>query len=73
MCCTYIIYSNNIDKFYIGYSCSDINARLEKHNQNHKGFTGKANDWKLVYTEYFDSKSEAMLREKQIKSWNNVT
>ncbi|OIQ97355.1 hypothetical protein GALL_206140 [mine drainage metagenome] len=45
--------------------------RLKKHNSNHKGFTGKFNDWKIIYTETFDKKSDAMKREKEIKNWKS--
>ncbi|MCD4735677.1 MAG: GIY-YIG nuclease family protein, partial [Bacteroidales bacterium] len=43
-----------------------------KHNTNHKGFTGKANDWALVYYEIFETKSEAYARERQVKGWKNT-
>ena len=66
----YILYSESIDKFYIGYSL-DLKARLAIHNTNHKGFTGKTNDWKIVYSEKFDTKSEAYARERQVKKWKS--
>ncbi|MNK70169.1 GIY-YIG nuclease superfamily protein [compost metagenome] len=65
---TYILYSASRDRYYIG-STSD----LEKHNTNHKGFTGKAGDWKVVHMEEFPSKHESLKREKQIKSWKSRT
>jgi len=46
--------------------------RLRKHNSNHSGFTGKYNDWKIVYSEKFVSKSEAYARERQIKKWKSI-
>ena len=66
----YIIYSETIDKFYIGYT-ADLEERLIRHNQKSKGFTGKVNDWKIVYTETFDNQKQAMDREKKIKSWKS--
>ncbi|RLD58138.1 MAG: GIY-YIG nuclease family protein [Bacteroidetes bacterium] len=66
----YIIYSKNIDKFYIGFT-KNISERIRKHNSNHKGFTGKTNDWVIVYNEEFKTKSEAYSREREIKSWKN--
>ena len=66
----YIIYSGKLDRFYIGYSESP-QTRLIKHNQKHKGYTGRANDWELVYTESFDTKEAAKGREKQLKSWKD--
>ena len=67
----YILYSAKLDKFYIGHSGDDINERLRKHNSNHKGFTGKAPDWKILYTEDFSTKEEAYKREREIKSWKS--
>ena len=64
----YILYSTILDKYYIGYTADDISERIRKHNSNHKGFTGKVNDWLLKYTEQFESKELAMKREKEIKS-----
>ena len=68
----YILYSESADKFYIGHS-SQLEERLRKHNSNHKGFTGKCNDWKLVYNEEYQTKAEAYARERQVKGWKNRT
>ena len=67
---TYVIYSAVRDKYYIG-STADLEQRLSKHNTNHKGFTGNAGDWEVVYFEEFAKKQDALLREKQIKSWKS--
>ncbi len=67
---TYVIYSAVRDKYYIG-STSDLEQRLFKHNTNHKGFTGKAGDWEIVYFKEFAKKQDALLRERQIKSWKS--
>ncbi len=66
----YIIYSQKIDKYYIGYT-ADIDGRIAKHNRVSKGFTNFGKPWILVYTETYASKQEAMAREKQLKSWKN--
>jgi len=66
----YILYSKNIDRYYIG-STSNIEERLRKHNSKHRGFTGKASDWEVVYLEDFDTIHDAQYREKQIKSWKS--
>ncbi|MGB0881040.1 MAG: GIY-YIG nuclease family protein [Polaribacter sp.] len=66
----YIIFSEKIDRFYVGFT-SDIPSRIEKHNQKHKGFTGRSNDWTLMYFEEFNTKKEALLRERKIKSWKS--
>jgi putative endonuclease len=63
---TYILYSEALDRYYVG-SCQDLEQRLRWHRSNHKGYTGKANDWIVVYHEVFVEKNEATDREKTIK------
>ncbi len=66
----YILHSSIKDKFYIGFT-SDLEERIIRHNQKSKGFTGNTNDWIIVYTENYLTKTEALAREKQIKSWKS--
>ncbi|WP_396210660.1 GIY-YIG nuclease family protein [Flavobacterium sp.] len=66
----YILFSPYKDKFYIGFT-SDLENRITRHNQKSKGFTGTTNDWKIVYSESYSTKFEAMTREKQIKLWKS--
>ncbi|MFZ1370746.1 MAG: GIY-YIG nuclease family protein [Ferruginibacter sp.] len=68
---TYILYSASLDKYYIGSTGMNTAARLVKHLANHKGFTAKTKDWIIVYTEEFSTKTEAILRERQLKGWKN--
>jgi putative endonuclease len=63
----YIIYSEKLNKFYIGYT-SDLQKRLVDHNSGISAFTAKANDWILKYNEVFDSRETAMKREKELKN-----
>ena len=67
---TYILHSQKLSKYYVGYS-DDVENRFRKHLTDHKGFTGKAKDWKIVYTEVFDTKEAAHKRELQIKGWKS--
>jgi len=64
---TYIIYSKTIDKFYTGSTSMDVVERLYRHNCNHNGFTGKANDWNVVYKSAFRTIEESRKLESQIK------
>ena len=66
----YILFSKTKNRFYIGFT-SDMQQRIMRHNQKSKGFTGNVNDWKIVYTEKYNSKEEAYTREQQIKSWKS--
>ena len=68
---TYVLYSTELDRYYIGFTGEEILDRVQKHLANHSGFTGKAKDWQLVYKETFKTKTEAMQRERQLKNWKN--
>ena len=64
----YVLYSKDFDKIYIGYT-SNLEQRLLSHNTlSKKGWTVRFRPWQLAYKEIFDSKQEAMKREKQLKS-----
>lgn len=65
----YILHSVSTDKYYIGFTGDLIAERLRKHNTHHKGFTSNSNDWKVVYTEKYFTKAEAIHREKEVKKW----
>ena len=47
--------------------------RLIKHLTNHEGFTAKAKDWVVVYSEFFEQINQAKKREQQIKKWKSHT
>ena len=66
----YILFSESKNRFYIGFT-SNLEERLIRHNQKSKGFTGNVNDWKVVYTEKYQTKELAQKREFQIKSWKS--
>ncbi len=67
----YILYSQALGRYYIGFTAGTVESRLAKHLLSRKGFTSRAKDWKIVYTEAFETKSEAMSQEKQLKKWKN--
>jgi len=57
--------------FYTGYT-KDLNARAKLH-QNGKGakYTKSHKPQRIAYVEVFDSRSDAMKREKEIKKLNH--
>ena len=60
----YIIYSEIADKYYIGQT-EDINQRIAIHNlRRNLGM----HDWQLKYFENYETRSEAVRRESDIKS-----
>lgn len=63
----YILYAERSDKIYIGYT-SDIILRIKSHNHFGKGWTAGFRPWVVIDSEYYDSKVEAMHRERQLKS-----
>ena len=63
----YILYSQALDRYYVGFTC-DIVRRIDEHNRKKGKFTDAGIPWVLVYSEVFPDKTEAMKREKFIKS-----
>ena len=68
---TYILFSSQLDKFYIGSTSLGIESRLQKHLTDHSGFTATVKDWVLVYSEEFEKIEDAAKRERQIKKWKS--
>jgi putative endonuclease len=64
----YILYSISWGKSYVGYT-NNVARRLQEHNiTESKGFTLRYRPWTLIHTEVFDTKAEAMQKEKFYKS-----
>ena len=67
----YILYSESADKFYVG-SSSNPDGRLIAHNHpSNKGWTKRYQPWKLVFTQAFESKTDAETNEKKIKLYKS--
>ena len=64
---TYILQSGTHKTFYYGH-CEDLEKRLSQHNKGKVRYTKGRMPWKLHYFEVFESRSEAMIREKYFKS-----
>ncbi len=67
----YILYSQKLNRFYIGYTSINVEGRLKKHLADHNGYTSRAKDWIICLTESYETKQEAMFREQQIKNWKS--
>lgn len=64
----YVLYSPEFKKIYIGFT-SNIEERLKSHNElGTKGWTIRFRPWQVVYLEEFKTKTEAMSREKKLKT-----
>ncbi len=66
----YIIYSPNVDRFYIG-STTNLEHRLNQHNSGASKYTRGKGPWVLVYKEEFSSIELARKREMEIKRWKS--
>ena len=67
----YII-QNQEGKRYIGYT-GDLRNRIESHNKQSKGYTGKSeSEWRLIYYEAYRSKKDALTRERRLKQHGNA-
>ncbi|MBN1407642.1 MAG: GIY-YIG nuclease family protein [Calditrichaceae bacterium] len=62
----YILYSESIDRYYSGVT-DRLDWRLKRHNMGWGRFTKRGIPWKIVQTEYFSSKSDALKRERELK------
>ena len=64
----YVLHSRSFDKIYIGFTY-DKEKRIFAHNHiSNKGWTKSFQPWEIIYTEEFKLKSDAMIREKQLKT-----
>ena len=66
----YILYSQKLDKFYVG-STGDFEGRLQRHNSLNRGFTSTGKPWELKYYGAFEEKCDAIKREAQLKRWKS--
>lgn len=64
----YILFSEKFNKNYTGYT-SNLIERFKSHNVlETKGYTLKFRPWEVIHVEFFNSKSEAIKREKYLKT-----
>ncbi len=68
---TYILRSESTGKLYKGQT-NDLGRRIEQHNnpelKNHRYTLVNPGPWELFYSEKFETRAEAMKREKFFKS-----
>jgi putative endonuclease len=62
----YILQSLKDFSFYVG-QCDDLDSRMSKHFDGMSKYTASKRPWRLVYFEVYESRSEALKREKAIK------
>jgi putative endonuclease len=67
----YILYSNKLQRYYVGVTQEDVEKRIWKHNNHEYGnhrFTAKTNDWELFLFIESNNYGQAVRIEKKIKS-----
>jgi putative endonuclease len=75
----YVLHSVKYNKIYIGFT-TNLEQRILTHNElGKKGWTMKFRPWSLIHTEELETKQQALLREKELKSgkgrewiWNEL-
>ena len=67
---TFILYSQSLDRFYIGSTELNPEERLTKHlsiEYGNKSFTSKASDWVVFWSVYTDNIIHARRIETKLK------
>jgi putative endonuclease len=62
----YILFSEKLDKFYTGQT-NNMEDRIMRHNSAQERFTSSGVPWKLVWSEPFKTRAEAVKLKKKIK------
>ncbi len=64
----YVLFSKNHNKTYTGFT-SNLIERFKSHNVlGVKGFAIKYRPWEVIYVEFFTSKTDALRKEKFLKT-----
>jgi putative endonuclease len=64
----YVLKSLSYPKHYVGFT-SNLISRFKSHNAlGKKGYTIRYRPWVVIHVEFYNSKNEAMSREKFLKS-----
>jgi len=64
---TYVLFSKSFNKIYIDQS-NNLDLRLLEHNSGLCKSTKAYMPWELFYFEEFQTRSDSMRREKELKS-----
>ena len=63
----YILKSVITHHFYVGQT-DDLDKRILRHNSGKVKWTSRYVPWKIVFKQNFDTREEALVREKYFKS-----
>ena len=62
----YVLKSSSTGRLYIGQT-KDLANRISEHNNGLARYTRHRGPWTLVHTEEYETRSEAMVRERLLK------
>jgi putative endonuclease len=63
----YVLWSPSAGRSYVG-STGDLDDRLHRHNAGESQSTKHGVPWRLMHSESFPSRSQAVLRERHLKT-----
>jgi len=63
----YILKSVSVNKTYVGHT-NNLERRLAEHNSGKSQFTKAYKPWRIIYSVKFNTRVEAIEREKYFKS-----
>ena len=66
----YLIESKRYDKYYIGQT-SDLDDRIQRHNENRCKYTKGKGTWDIVDFKVFQNRRDAVIEEKRLKKAKN--
>ena len=64
---TYILWSEKLQKYYIGHT-DNLSRRITEHNTGESKYIKLGKPWTLMCHEEFTTKVEAIRREQEIKN-----
>ncbi len=62
----YVLQSAKNGSFYIGQT-QDLDERLQRHASGRSGYTKSRGPWRLIHSEVYRTRAEAMKRERELK------
>ena len=64
----YVLKSLKLDKRYVGMTSQELSKRVAEHNQGATNWTRAHRPLELIYSENFDNKLRARIRENFLKT-----
>jgi putative endonuclease len=63
----YVLESQKDGKHYVGQT-ANLQVRLSQHNSGESRYTKNRGPWAIIYSEEYNTRSEAMRRERYLKT-----